>query len=192
MILKGAGALGVLLLLSLPACPQGDAEGVRLFEEKVAPLLAARCYKCHSAEAPKPKGALRVDSREALLKGGDTGPALVPGDAAKSLLIRAVTGEDPDLRMPPKEKMPAAEVALLRQWIAAGAPWSAKVAKARRPEKKITDADRAWWSFQPVKAPAVPPADAGCQNEIDQFIHARLKAEGLTPAPEADRRCCAA
>src|SRR5204863_152302 len=88
----------------------------------------------------------------------------------------------------------AGEIDLLKQWIAKGAAWSATVGKARKPEKKISDADRAWWSFQPVKEPAVPPADAQSRNEIDRFIHARLKAEGLVPAPEADRRtgcaCC--
>jgi hypothetical protein len=134
------------------------------------------------------QGGLRLDSREAALKGGDSGPALVPGKPDESLLLKAVRGGDPDLQMPPKEKMPAAEVELLRQWIAGGASWSAKVARARKPEKKITDADRGWWSFQPVKEPAVPAADGVCRNEIDCFIHARLKAEGLVPAPEADRR----
>jgi hypothetical protein len=180
--------LPALFLLVPAAAPQDDAAGVKLFEEKIAPLLAARCYKCHSGEAAKPKGALRVDSRDALLKGGETGPALVPGKPVESLLMKAVGWEDADLKMPPKERMPAAEVELLRQWITKGAPWSASVARARKPEKKITDADRAWWSFQPVKEPALPPADPQARNEIDRFIHARLKAEGLAPAPEADRR----
>src|ERR1041384_8647576 len=125
MKVKAAGVLVGVLLLGLSASPQGDAEGVRLFEEKVAPLLAARCYKCHSAEAPKPKGALRVDSREAILKGGEGGPGLVPGKPEQSLILRAVNWEDPDLQMPPKERLPAAEIAILRQWIARGAPWSA-------------------------------------------------------------------
>src|SRR5205823_5829961 len=105
-----------------------------------------------------------------------------------SLLMKAVSWDDADLQMPPKEKMPAGEVEILKEWIAGGAAWSGATAKARKPEKKITDADRAWWSFQPVKEPAVPPADPQCRNEIDRFIHAKLKAEGLVPAPEADRR----
>src|SRR5437868_8545239 len=109
MKVKAAGVLSVLLLICASASPQSEAEGVRLFEERVAPLLAARCYKCHSAEAPKPKAGLRVDSREALLKGGESGPSLVPGNVDKSLLMRAVGWSDPDLQMPPKEKMPAAE-----------------------------------------------------------------------------------
>jgi hypothetical protein len=179
----------VLLLLGAPVVVgQDDAAGVKLFEEKVGPILSARCFKCHGPEAPKPKAALRLDNREAALKGGDGGPALVPGKPEQSALFKAVTWEDADLQMPPKEKMPAGEIEALRQWIALGAPYSPKVAKGRRPEKKITDADRAWWSFQPVKEQPLPPADGLCRNEIDRFINARLKAEGLVPAPEADRR----
>src|SRR6185503_11353247 len=166
-------ALGLLLVTSVTG--QDDLASAKLYEEKVGPILAARCFKCHSAEAPKPKGGLRLDSRDAALKGGDTGPSLVPGKPEESLLLKAVRGEDPDFQMPPKEKMPAGEIDLLKQWIASGAAWSAKAARAR-------------WSFQPVKEPAVPPADGACRNEIDRFIHARLKAEGLVPAPEADRR----
>ncbi|HVR87500.1 MAG TPA: DUF1549 domain-containing protein, partial [Planctomycetota bacterium] len=177
-----------LLFLVPAASAQEDPATFKHFEEKVAPLLAARCYKCHSAEVPKPKGALRVDSRDALLQGGETGPAIIPGNVGKSLLMRAVGWDDPDLQMPPKEKLPLAEIEILRKWIAGGAPWSAAVSKARKPEKRITAADRAWWSFQPVMSPPLPASDAGCRNEIDRFIHARLKAENLAPAPEADRR----
>src|ERR1700749_667775 len=96
--------LPALILLLRAASPQEDAAAVKVFEEKVAPLLAARCFKCHSAESPKPKGGLRVDSREALLKGGELGPALAPGKPDKPPLMRAVVWEDPDLQMPPKEK----------------------------------------------------------------------------------------
>src|ERR1051326_7193651 len=96
------------LLLFLPgaaqqAAPQ-DSKQVEFFETKVRPLLQTRCYKCHSAEAPKPKGGLRLDSREAALKGGDTGPAVVPGDEAKSLLVTAILRKDPDLKMPRSEE----------------------------------------------------------------------------------------
>jgi len=176
------------ILFATSVAGQDESASARLFEEKVGPILAARCGKCHGAEAPKAKGGLRLDCREAALKGGDTGPALVPGKPLESLLIKAVAWEDPDLKMPPKEKIPAAEVELLRQWVAGGAAWSAKAARARKPEKKITDADRAWWAFRPVQEPAVPAAEGLCRNEIDCFINERLKVEGLVPAPEADRR----
>jgi hypothetical protein len=176
------------ILFATSVAGQDESASARLYEEKIGPILAARCFKCHGPEAPKAKGGLRLDTREAALKGGDTGPALVPGKPAESLLVKAVTWADPDLQMPPKEKMPAGEIELLRQWVSGGAAWSTKAARARKPEKKITDADRAWWSFQPVKDPAVPAAEGLCRNEIDRFVHARLKAEGLVPAPEADRR----
>jgi mono/diheme cytochrome c family protein len=188
MGIRSAGVLAGVLLLCASASPQSDADGVRLFEEKIAPLLAARCGKCHGPEAPKAKGGLRIDTREALLKGGDTGPSLVPGKPDLSLLLKAVRWEDPDLQMPPKKKMPDEEIDLLKAWIVAGAPWSKSAVRARKPEKKITDADRAWWSFRPVREPELPPADPLARNEIDRFIDAKLKAEGLTPAPEADRR----
>src|SRR6185436_17616904 len=126
--------LGLLLLIPA-AWAQEDAAGVKLFEEKIAPLLAARCYKCHSAQAPKPKGGLLLDARAAALKGGDTGPALVPGKPEASLLLKAVRWEDPDLKMPPKEKMPAAEADLLKEWISKGAPWSAATARAQAGEE---------------------------------------------------------
>src|SRR4029453_9668637 len=101
----------VLALLMAPAVAgQDDPAAVKLFEEKVGPILSARCFKCHSAEAPTPKGGLRLDSREAALKGGDGGPALVPGKPDQSLLIKGISWDDPDFQMPPKEKMPAGEV----------------------------------------------------------------------------------
>src|SRR5947209_9608277 len=113
-----------LLLLLLAQTPQDDSASIKLFEEKIGPILAARCAKCHGAEAPKAKGGLRLDSREAAVKGGDSGPALVPGKPEESNLMKAVLWGDPDFRMPPKEKLPAGEIELLRQWIAGGAAWS--------------------------------------------------------------------
>jgi hypothetical protein len=184
----------VLLALALPgAAPfQEEPAAPEFFEAKVRPLLEARCFKCHSAQAGgKVKGGLRLDSREALLKGGDQGPAAVPGSPDQSLLVRAVSYEDPDFQMPPKERLPRGEVEILVRWIKAGAPWpeTKDAARPRRKEKEITDADRAFWSFRPVRE-AAPPAleDPWCRNDIDRFILAKLRAEGLSPAPEADRR----
>ncbi len=89
------------------------------FELEVRPILAGKCYKCHSAT--KSSGGLRLDSREAILKGGDRGPALVPGDPGRSLMLRAIQHlPDSDLKMPPKEKLPAAAVATLTDWIKRG------------------------------------------------------------------------
>jgi hypothetical protein len=182
-------SLALVQGLLLAAGAQEDPAGIAYFAEKAGPLLASRCFRCHSGESsPKPKGGLRLDTREAALRGGDTGPALVPGQPDSSRLLKAIQWTDPDLQMPPKDRLPAAEVEILKKWIAIGAPYAASGAARKRPQKKITDLDRAWWSFQPVRNPDVPPGTSWTRNEVDRFILARLAQEGLSPAPEADRR----
>ena len=177
----------------LCSAAQPDADGIKFFEQKIRPALAERCIKCHGVE--KQKGQLRLDTLEAALKGGETRAAIVPGDPVKSLLISAIEHSDPDLAMPPKEaKLPDAERAAFAQWIKMGAPWpeNAKIAAASlaKKHKVITDADRAFWSFQPIKNPPVPEVkDSGwVKNDIDKFILEKLAASGLDPAPEADPR----
>jgi hypothetical protein len=174
-------------------------EQAKFFEQKVRPLLVENCFSCHAEK--KQKGRLRLDSIEAAVKGGSTGPAVVPGNPAKSLLVTAVGYHDADLQMPPEEKLGDAQVKLLTDWVAMGAPWpktagGAVAAVAGGKKRIIKDEDRRFWSFQPVKAvtpPAVPadaPAgwakDAWAKNPIDAFVLAKLSAEKLTPAPEAD------
>src|SRR5262245_37278422 len=121
-----------LVLLLAGASPQAggdEAASPEYFEAKVRPLLTARCFKCHSAEGgAKVKGGLSLDSREGLLKGGDRGPA-------KPLLVKAVSYEDPDLQMPPKERLPKGEVEILSRWVDAGAPWP-ETKGASRPRRK--------------------------------------------------------
>src|SRR5437868_12986155 len=90
-----------------------DPAAVEFFEKKVRPVLAERCFECHSAAAKKKRGGLQLDSRAAVLKGGDSGPAVRPGEPEKSLLVKAVRYGDPDLRMPPKSRLAEAEVAAL-------------------------------------------------------------------------------
>src|SRR5262249_39992362 len=104
-----------------PAAPQ-DAEGMDFFEKKVRPLLADHCYRCHSHRATKLRGRPRLDTREGVLKGGNSGRAVVPGDPERSLLIRAVRHADPDLKMPPGKRLSAEEVAALEAWVKRGAP----------------------------------------------------------------------
>jgi hypothetical protein len=159
------------------------------FESKVRPVLVEYCYHCHSVEAKKDKGGLVVDSLQGLLDGGDGGPAIVPGQPEKSRLILAISLKDPDLRMPPKAIMPPEAIAALTAWIKDGAPWpSATATAAKRSPGKITDEDRQWWAFQPMKKVEPPAAgDGWAVNEIDRFIAAKLKTAGLTPAPEASR-----
>lgn len=165
-----------------------EAEGLAFYEEKVKPILAQHCYRCHSHAAKKNKGGLVVDSLAAMLTGGDTGPAVVPGKPDQSLLIQAVRFNDEDLRMPPEQKLADEEIAILTDWVQQGAP--APQGPAVEPRGKFTDADRAWWAFQPLTHPPVPQPKnpSWARTEIDRFILDRLEKEGLQPSPEADQR----
>ncbi|REK10214.1 MAG: DUF1553 domain-containing protein [Planctomycetota bacterium] len=168
-----------------------DAAGadVEFFEKHVRPLLVSRCQECHSGA--EPKGGLRVDSRKALLTGGDTGPAVVPGDADESLLIDAVRYGDL-YQMPPKSQLPAAEVATLEEWVRRGAPWGAETADspAAAAEGFDLQARAAHWCFQPLADPTPPDVDDSdwIKTPVDRFILHRLHAAGLEPAPPAGKR----
>jgi hypothetical protein len=162
------------------------------FESKVRPLLVENCFKCHSEQ--KQKGGLRLDSLAGMLTGGERGPAIVPGSPEKSLLIQAVRQVDPALQMPPKGKLSKAQVEHLASWIRSGAPWPnagkpAATASSRH-EFQITDRDRAYWAYQPVRRPPLPNVKNGKwpANPIDHFILARLEAKGLIPNPQAGKR----
>ncbi len=168
-----------------------EAPGARdteFFETKVRPVLAEKCFSCHG-EA-KQKGGLRLDSRESLLKGGDSGAAIVPGDAQKSLLLRAVH-YDGELKMPPAGKLSDENIAALTQWIQNGAVWPATAVSVATvaPTAGFTEQQRNFWSFQPVKEPVVPPVKnkRWGQSPIDNFILAELEKRGLQPAPSADK-----
>ncbi|ADV62616.1 protein of unknown function DUF1549 [Isosphaera pallida ATCC 43644] len=150
-------------------------------------LLEARCVKCHSAV--KSSGGLRVDSRAALLQGGDGfGPAIEPGHAEESPLIHRVEGRDGEERMPPESSGPpldADEIDLLRRWIDAGAVWPAD-STTTQPQPQTAD----HWAFRPIVRPVVPERDGGGRaiHPIDALIEARLEREGITPVGPADRR----
>jgi Protein of unknown function (DUF1549)/Protein of unknown function (DUF1553)/Planctomycete cytochrome C len=189
---------------AIGADPEGSSAPLTAFQDRVWPVLENSCLRCHGAE--KQKGDLRLDSREAALKGGENGPALVPGDAAKSLMLRLVKHEDPDREMPPKDRLLDQDVAAMESWIQAGAPWPDQLATSssgsseklgdawtdpRNPIVKIFGGKRLdLWSFKPISNPQ-PPAvkDATwVRNPIDAFVLARFEAAGEHPSPEADRR----
>jgi len=156
----------------------GVAQADEFFTTKIEPLLKQRCFECHSHET-KMKGGLTLDSRSGWEQGGDVGPAVVPGKPEESLLIRMVRWSDDEHQMPPKEKLPAAEIALLEEWVKRGAP------DPRVTEEQPSDLD--WWSLKPLVAPPLPEV-AGVDHPVDRFIRARLAERKLTPSPEADRR----
>ncbi|MDB6021322.1 MAG: Protein of unknown function (DUF1553)/Protein of unknown function (DUF1549)/Planctomycete, partial [Pedosphaera sp.] len=164
------------------------ASDLEFFETKVRPILANNCYKCHSQQAPKLKGGLSVESREALLKGGETGPAIVPGDPEKSLFIKAIRYGDPDLQMPPKDKkLSNDEIQCLTTWVKMGAPYSKPSASLA---KNAGKSDRDHWSFKQIKKSPVPAVkDTNwISNPVDNFIVAKLEENGMKPSPIADKR----
>ena len=181
-----------------PPAPQqaapATAASAEFFEARVRPVLAANCYDCHTDDE---KGELRVDSREALLKGGSSGPAIVPGNPETSLLIKAIKQEPGAPKMPKsKSKLRPDEIDALVEWVKAGAPWPAGSAPAPSgpppvvvKEMDVTAAHRAFWSIQPLKKPAVPSvrATGWAKSDIDRFILARLEKDNLSPVAPADK-----
>ena len=188
MLLAVAGG-SVSVLADEPAAPaQISPEDLTFFESKVRPLLVEHCLKCHGAA--KQKGGLRLDSREAILAGGESGAAMIPADSVGSLLLQAVRYESNE--MPPTGKLPDDSIAVLEEWIHRGAPWpevSGMLVTLRPAEQSFTDEDRAWWAIQPLQDYAPPQADddTWSRNDIDRFVRSQMLREGLEPAPEADR-----
>ncbi|MEK6260136.1 MAG: DUF1549 domain-containing protein, partial [Planctomycetota bacterium] len=181
----------------LPALVRADDKpstaDAEFFEAKVRPLLIAKCQECHATE--KPKNNLRLDSREALLAGGDSGPAAVVGKPAESLLLDVISYRG-SIQMPPKAKLPEADIATLTEWVRRGLPWpNSKPAPASPASTKpdgplFTDEQKTFWAFQPVQR-VEPPAVKGLawvRSPLDRFILAELEAKSLSPAREADRR----
>jgi hypothetical protein len=181
------------------ARPVSTTEAAEFFEKEVRPLLVARCHKCHG-DLAKPKGKLRLTSRATILQGGESGPAAVAGKPGDSVLIQAISYTDA-LKMPPTERLPDREIATLTRWVQMGLPWPETESKpvngiskgpgtSTNTEYRITDEQRHFWSFQPVKDP-VPPKVRGNNpaiTGIDRFILRKLEDQGLCLAPSADKR----
>jgi mono/diheme cytochrome c family protein len=181
---------------------QGKLEAAReeFFEAKIRPVLADNCFECHGAE--KHKGGLRLDIRAAMLKGGDTGPAIKPGKPGESPLIEAIRYEG-EVQMPPKKKLKSEEIAALTDWVKQGAYWpeprpgvgGSSITNSSSPVTGgigvagAATHGQSFWSFQPVSNPAPPPVKNGAwsHSAIDRFILAKLEDKGLTPAPDADK-----
>lgn len=182
--------MNVVVLLMSAALGVGEpggnqrptAEQTQFFETSIRPLLVEKCLKCHGKN--KQWGGLRLDSREALLRGGESGPAIVPGKPGDSLLISAVREMDDDLRMPKNDKLTLRQIVELVRWVEMGAPFPMQVGAAERTR------DPNHWAFQPPDKQTVPTVvDTDWpQSPLDQFILAKLEAAGLAPAIRADRR----
>ena len=176
-------ALLAALLVALADEPRLPAAADRRidFNADVRPIFAKACYSCHGPD--KQRGGLRLDRKKDALAGGDSGPAVVPGKAAGSPLVRFVAGLDADSVMPPKgERLTATQVGVLRAWVDQGAAWPEDAAAA----------GEVWWSLRPLARPAVPTLTAEdarrVRTPIDAFVLAKARERGLTPAAEADPR----
>jgi hypothetical protein len=162
-----------LLLVLLAQAGPDDPEGIALFESKVRPVLVEKCHSCHGPKAEKLKGGLRIDLRENLIKGGDSGPAVVPGKPEEGLLMKGIRHSDPDFKMPPREKLPARVIADVEAWILRGAPM---------PKDSSGTAGADFWSFQPPKGTPVRSA-----ADIDRFVREKLSERKLRVGPPADK-----
>jgi cytochrome c553 len=163
---------------------------VELFEKKIRPVLAEQCFKCHSVEAEqtkKLKGSLILDTRDGMRKGGDSGPAIVDGKPAESLLIQALK-YDGDTKMPPKGKLPDSVIADFEQWVKLGAPDPRTAGAARKQIGMSIEDGKKFWAYKPLQSPAIPDVKAERPlTDIDRFIVAKLKEKGMQPAAPADR-----
>lgn len=170
--------------------PAFDDASLEFFEKEVRPILTARCTECHGAGRGDPKGGLSLTSRRAAIKGGDTGPAIVPGKTKDSLLVSAI--EYGDLyQMPPKSKLPAKEIATLIKWVELGAPWSKEATSTAATVKPFDLAARKseHWCWQPIANPSVPAVNdpSWPLSAVDRFILSRLESKGLKPAAAAEK-----
>ncbi len=163
-----------------------DAAGIEFFEKNIRPILATRCYVCHSAMAPKVQGGLQLDSRDALRKGGSSGSPISLGDPDSSLLIKALRYTDPNLKMPPGKPLAPEVVASFEAWVRMGAPDP----RTEAPKKAASSNSRDWWAFKKPARPEVPRVgnEAWVKTPVDNFILAKLSDSKLSPAAPADRR----
>jgi hypothetical protein len=192
----------VLAALAAPAALRAAGEPtdeqINFFERKIRPVLAEKCYECHSAQAKKVRGGLKLDTRESTLSGGDNGPAVVPGKADESLLIAALQWKDKDTAMPPKKKLADSVIADFEQWVKMGAPdprgggavadAGAVAAQWKKKEVNIEEG-RKFWAFQPPKKTAPPQVKnaAWPKTDIDRFTLAKLEEKNLQPVPDASK-----
>lgn len=169
----------------LLASDMAPKEAATFFESEVRPLLAAKCIQCHGGN--KQEGNLRLDTLEGFLNGGDSGPSIVPGEPDESMLIEAIRYES--YEMPPNQQMSDDEIAVFVKWVQSGAQWPEHAGEVREAAGQISDEDREWWAYLPLKKPEIPAEDGDgwAQGEIDRFVLHKMIEKGIEPAPEADK-----
>jgi hypothetical protein len=181
-ILAALAVLSYASEASARAAPPSSSD--ERFEAEVRPVLVQTCFPCHGGK--KTSAGLRVDSRAALMKGGDSGPAIEPGHPERSLMMMALGHADPALKMPPDRRLPAATVAAFASWVGEGAEWPDT---ARKQAASAGFQSQRHWAFEPVRVVSPPPDPLGWSDStIDRFIAAGHRAAGLHPAADTDRR----
>jgi len=180
------GTTIAVLLLSVSA-HGAEPAGIEFFEQKIRPVFVRECYQCHSAQAKKIKGGFLLDTKAGLLKGGDSGPVIIPGKPVESRLLKALRHDE--ISMPPTGKLPDAVIADFERWIRMGAPDPRESKPATTVRTIDLEAGRRYWAFQPLRAPEIPQvADLSWpRNDMDRFILAALERKGLRPTRAADR-----
>lgn len=188
-IWSGSGELPLPLATSFNQQPTD--EELAFFESKIRPVLVNNCYECHSVDSKEVGGNLLLDSRIGIVRGGDTEPPIIPGDPASSLFMRAIRHTDPDLKMPPGEKLASYEIADLERWIELRAPDTRTTDPGRLKLKSSIDWDkgRDFWSLKSLTVPVIPAVknQTWPANEIDRFILARIESAGLSPVEDAGK-----
>ena len=192
VLLAGTANFFVLAEDASQKSETASAADLDLFEKRVRPVLVQRCFECHSAKAEKLKGGLLLDSREAILQGGDSGPAAVAGDVEKSLIVQAIRYNNDNGQMPPAGKLPEAEIAVLTEWVRRGLPFPA--ANATKTGRRVIDIaeGKKHWAFQkfvvpPSGGPKEHRLKAERRTRIDDFVLAAQSQQGLSPSPEASK-----
>lgn len=192
LLLLGSLSAGQVHAADAGTATTNDAPGLALFETKIRPMLIEHCYECHSAESGQTKGGLSLDTKQGLLSGGDSGPAIVPGAPSASLLLTAISHTDPHLKMPKKKaQLPPSVIADVGTWISLGAPdpREGKTTKITVKSPAKVGPEPQYWSYRkPVHQvpPQVKPPAAGL-GDLDRFILAKLDAAGLSPSPPAGK-----
>jgi Protein of unknown function (DUF1553)/Protein of unknown function (DUF1549)/Planctomycete cytochrome C len=180
-------SLPLLAVFAVSVRAADDPKGLEFFENKIRPVLVNNCYECHSAKAVKLKGGLLLDTKEGMLKGGDSSkPAIVPGKPAESLLLKSLRHEK-DLKMPPEKPLAPQAIADIEKWIAMGAPDPRTGAAGYK--KLSLEESKSFWSFKPVANPQAPRSKdiKWAKSDIDRFILAKIEEKGLTPVADADK-----
>lgn len=171
--------------------PPISSQDAAFFEKNVRPLLESHCMECHSVRSGKRKGGLLLDSREGITRGGDSGPALEAGRPDKSRIVLAVSGRDPDLRMPPKKTLDPTSVEILVEWVRRGAPDPREGDARPHPKYGMSlEEGLQFWAFRPLTRPELPAPTPGksASHPVDRFVLEKIAHAGLETAPPADKR----